>query len=381
MLKPYQTYYENRWDFDLIGKRWKEKGSKIVGYAYPHCPEEIILAAGCLPLMMSGDPESSTELADKHMEHFFTPDTRYLYQAILAGRYSFVDLICIPTATNSLTRMYYYLFEEKRQNPTLPFSETYLLEYGYTNNWKSCAYNYGRFEDFKEYLEEFTGKKVTNEALSKAIKTTNETRRLLGQLSAMRKTSPPKISGDEALRVIMASMLTPKEEYNRLLTELIPQIEKSPPKDEGKVRLFLSGSPVNNLQLYQLIESTEAIIIGEDQAFGTRYFDTLVDEEVEPLLALAERYTYKAPEPFIFGMKPVIKYRIDAALEAKADGVIFYQLQWDDTVGWDWPDQQKELERHGIKTMALDFQEYRVSAPERLKLRIQAFVESIKMAK
>lgn len=381
MLKTVQTYYQNRWDYDLIAEGWKKKGGKIVGYAYPHCPEEIILAAGCLPLVMMGDPDSSTELADKHMEHFFTPDTRYLYQTILAGRYSFVDLICVPAVNNSLSRMYYYLFEEKRQDPSLQFNEIHLLEYSNTNNWKSCSYNYGRFKAFKEYLEKFSGKKVTNEAISLAIKTTNETRRLLGQLSAMRKTFPPLLSGYEALLIIIASMLMPKESFNQMLAQLLPQIEKAPPKDEGKVRLFLSGSPVNNLQFYQLIESTEAIIVGEDHAFGNRYFDTLINEEIEPLLALAERYTYKAPEPFIFGLKTVIKPRIDATLEAKADGVIFHQLQWDDTVGWDWPDQQRELENHGIKTLALDFQDFRISAPERLKLRIQAFVESIKTAK
>jgi benzoyl-CoA reductase/2-hydroxyglutaryl-CoA dehydratase subunit BcrC/BadD/HgdB len=381
MLNTLQTYYQNRWDFSRLGKEWKDKGGKIIGCAYPHCPEEIILAAGCLPVVMSGDPDSSTELADKHMEHFFTPDTRYLYQAILAGRYSFLDLICIPSVTNSLARMYYYLFEEKRQNPSLPFGEIYLLEYSYTNNWKSSAYNYGRFKAFKEFLEQLTGKKVTNEALSQAIKTTNETRRLLGQIAAMRKAPVPRLSGYEAAQITLASMLTPKESLNQMLAQTVAQIDNSTPKDEGKVRLFLSGSPVNNLQLYQLIESTEAIVVGEDHAFGNRYFDTLINEEVEPLLALAERYTYKAPEPFIFGLNNVIKYRVDAALEAKADGVIFHQLQWDDTIGWDWPDQQKELEKHGIKTLALDFQDYRISAPERLKLRIQAFVESIMTAK
>jgi benzoyl-CoA reductase/2-hydroxyglutaryl-CoA dehydratase subunit BcrC/BadD/HgdB len=378
-LKTFQKCYDNRWDADLVIGDWR---GKVIGYPHILCPEEIIMASGCRPVLMTGDVASGTEQADKHMEWFFTPDIRHLYQAILAGRYEFVDLICIPAGNDSAARMFYYLHEEKRINPAMPFKDIYFLDYLHTKYRTHRDYNYGRFVAFKEHVEEFAGKKITNETLTEAIKLTNETKRLLKEVSDLRKTFPPKISGCEALPIIMSSMLIPKAEYNNLLKQFLDEeVDKLPPKDVKKARIFVSGSPIDNLGLYQLIESTKAIVVGEDIAFGDRYSDTPIDEEVDPMNALADRYTYKTPDPMMLGIMAKVKYRVDAAVAAKAEGEIFYQLQWDDMPAWDWPDQKKELEKNGIKPLSFEFQEYKISAPGRLRTRMEAFLETIESAK
>ena len=62
-FETFQQYYSNRWDFDLVARDWKEKGGRVIGYPHILCPEEIIMAAGCLPILMTGDRASGTELA------------------------------------------------------------------------------------------------------------------------------------------------------------------------------------------------------------------------------------------------------------------------------------------------------------------------------
>ena len=144
----------------------------------------------------------------------------------------------------------------------------------------------------------------------------------------------------------MASMLIPKAEYNKLLAIFLDkEVSNMPKKDGTRRRIFVSGSAVDNLQLYELIESLDAIVIGEDTAFGDRYAETLINEEIEPMEALCDRYTYKPLDPWMYGMKDRINYRVNAAVAAKAQGVIFLHLEHDDSVGWDYPDQCKELEK------------------------------------
>ena len=90
-------------------------------------PEELIMAAGCRPLLMTGSPESDTGDPRKHMEYPISLPVRYLYEAILTGKYDFVDLICIVSGDKWLENMYGCLNEEQRLNHSLKFGETYLL--------------------------------------------------------------------------------------------------------------------------------------------------------------------------------------------------------------------------------------------------------------
>jgi benzoyl-CoA reductase/2-hydroxyglutaryl-CoA dehydratase subunit BcrC/BadD/HgdB len=378
VFETFKKYYKERWNYTLLAKDWKGKGGKVVGYPYINCPEEIIIAAQCLPLLMTGDPGSNTETADKHMEHYFCPNTRYLYQATLTGKYDFVDLICITTGDIPMNWMYYYLEREKSLDPSKKFGDLYFLDQLKSKYSMDRSYNLDRLKAFKEYLEEYAGKKITDETLSEVIKTTNQTRRLLKQVSDLRKTDPPRISGCEALPIIMASMLMPKLEYNKLLEQFLEkEIDSLPRKDASKFRLFVSGGAVDNLQLYEVLESLPAIIVGEDTAFGDRYSDAPISEEHEPIEALADRYTYRPADPWADCTDDNVKYRVESAVKAKAQGVIFHQLKWDEPLEWEYPDQKRELEKHNIPILRLASQEYKMSdtAREQIRSMVEDFIE------
>jgi benzoyl-CoA reductase/2-hydroxyglutaryl-CoA dehydratase subunit BcrC/BadD/HgdB len=252
-FEMFQKYYKERWNYELIAKDWKEKGRKVIGYLDINCPEEIIMAAGCRPLLMTGNPNSDTEASYKHMEFPSSLSVRYLYEAILTGRYDFVDLICITEGDRMLSSMFGCLSEEKQLNPFLKFGELYFLGRLRTTFKHHRDFYLDRIVRFREFLEELSGKKITNESLLEAFKITNETKSLLKQVSELRKTDPPRISGCEALPIIMASMLIPKVEYNKLLRQFLEEeVDSLPRKDASKVRLFVSGSPVDNLQLARI---------------------------------------------------------------------------------------------------------------------------------
>ncbi|MBN1850235.1 MAG: 2-hydroxyacyl-CoA dehydratase [Deltaproteobacteria bacterium] len=373
-----QKYYKERWNYQLLAKDWKEKGQKIIGYTDINCPEELIIAAGCLPLLMVGDPDSDSDVDYKYMQYPVSLPIRYLYEAILTGRYNFIDLICITAGDEWQSSLHGYLNEEKRLNPSLEYKETYFLEHLRTTFKHHRDYNFGRLVAFKDYLEEFSQRKITNRALSEAIEVTNETRKLLKKLSDLRKTDPPHISGCEALPIIMASMLMPKTEYNRLLKEFLDkEVNNLPKKDASKTRIFVSGSSVDHPKLYELIESTHAVVVGEDTAFGDRYAELLIRDDMDPMEAICDRYTYKPPDPWMLGMDETLKYRVKSVVAASAQGEIFFHIKDDQHPAWDYPDQEKELEKLGIPVLPLEPQQYKISNPKLLKKHIEAYIKSI----
>jgi benzoyl-CoA reductase/2-hydroxyglutaryl-CoA dehydratase subunit BcrC/BadD/HgdB len=377
-FNTFQKYYQERWNYQLIAEEWKEKGGKVIGYSDVNCPEEIIMAAGCLPLLMTGNPENDIQVSCGHLEYPSSLPIRYLYEAIISGKYDFVDLICL-IRDDKWVSLYEYLSAEKLLNPALQYGDLNLIEKPRTVFNRHRDYYYNHIVKFKQFLENYSGKKITDEALTEAIEITNETKRLLKQLSYLRKTEPPTVSGCEALPIYMASMLMPKSKYNILLKQFLESEVKSlPPKDASKIRLFVSGSIMDNLNLYEILESAPAIIVGEDNVFGDGYADFPISKVLKPMEAVAERYFYKTPDPWMLGMRERIEYRVNSAVSAKAQGEIFFEILHDGGLGWDYPDQKKELEKNNIPVLLLEGQEYKIKNQMEILQKISNFVEAIK---
>ena len=80
------------------------------------------------------------------------------------------------------------------------------------------------FGEFKQFLETFVKRSITDEDIERAIKVYNHTRRLLKQLwEFLRRESPP-ITGPEVATVTLASQFMDKQECNQLLEPASPEI-------------------------------------------------------------------------------------------------------------------------------------------------------------
>ena len=67
------------------------------------------------------------------------------------------------------------------------------------------------------------------------------------------------------------------------------------------------------------------------------------------------------------------------AVKAKAQGTIFYLLEWDPALAWDQPDQKKVLDEKDIPSICFSDQKYSLSDSDRaiLKTNVEQFVETI----
>jgi benzoyl-CoA reductase/2-hydroxyglutaryl-CoA dehydratase subunit BcrC/BadD/HgdB len=371
-LEIMQKHYQQR---DMAAKEWKKKGGKIVGYLCDSVPDELISAAGFFPLRISGNPLSSTEQADKYTDPYDEGFVRSMFSMILSGQYNFLDYIVIPHSRDSIYGLFRFLSEIQSTDKSLKIPELYLFDIPHTRYWTSGLYNRDRFGDFKKKLEEWSGKPISTNSLQKTISIANENRSLLKKIAALRAAEHPCISGVEALQIIGSSMFMLKEEHNKLLKRFLEKANLLPPL-EG-VRLFVEGSPLDNLQLYELVESCGALIVGEDNCWGNRYTDNPVDELPEPLEAVADRYHLKSPCAWMCPMKPGVEYCVQKAIETKAQGVIFYIAEWDYAQTWNYPEQKRLLEERQIPNLCLNRQKYLIPDPEKLRIIIEEFVRKI----
>lgn len=368
-----QKHYRQR---DLAAREWKKTG-KVVGYFCDSVPEELILAAGFFPFRLSGNPSGKTDIARQHIvpRHPKREDfVHSILNILLTGEYEYLDFLIIPHTRDSIHRLYQTLVMLRESNPDIRVPEFHFLDTVHSNLFSGEQYLHNQLMVFKNKLEEWSGKSITNKSLSQAIAVTNESKKLLKKVAELRAAEPPRISGMDALQIIGSSMVMLKEDHNNLLKQYLTE-EKELPEIDG-IRLFVSGSPLDNLQLYEVIESNNAVVVAEDNCWGNRYSDIPIEESLDPLEAITDRYYNKSPCPRMYPLKWLTEYSVKSAIEAKSQGVISYVFENAVAEAWATPDKIKEFQSKGIPVLSLKDQKYLISEPEVLGETIKNFVDT-----
>ncbi|MCK4963818.1 MAG: 2-hydroxyacyl-CoA dehydratase, partial [Dehalococcoidia bacterium] len=195
-------------------KKWIEQGGKVMGYFCAYGPEEVITAAGMLPIRMRATGSTSTELADAYLSNINCSFCRHCFNMGLQGHYDFIEGVIWLNNCDHVRRIY----DNWRRKVKTPF--LHMMSLPKMTTEVQVEWFRDELAMFKEALEKHLGITITDEKLREAIKTHNETRRLLRQLYELRKKDNPPITGAEALAVVVASTAMPREQFNQMLKEL-----------------------------------------------------------------------------------------------------------------------------------------------------------------
>jgi benzoyl-CoA reductase subunit C len=229
---------------------------------------------------------------------------------------------------------------------------------------------------FKKEVEDWTGKKITDKDLEKAIEVYNENRRLMRKLYDLRKRDNPPITGEEVMEVVMAMQMTDKAEHNKMLKELIGKLEKYTPERETGSRLMILGSEDDDTVFMNMVEKGGATFVIDDHCTGSRYFWNEVENGKDKLASIAARYVDRVPCPSKdWEERKRIPHILNLCKEWNVDGAIIMQQKFCDPHELDFVAVKKALEDAGIPTLFLEFD---VTVPVgQFKIRVEAFLEMI----
>lgn len=371
-LKELQHFYHHRHDAAM---KWKGEGRSVIGYTCETTPEELLYAAGCLPVRMVGDPNRDIVDAYRYYDNYCTPVIAGVLEAYLKGDYDYLDGCFMARSNDALTMLYYNLQGYTEIKP----KNLFWLDVPRGVKRRHFAWLTAELGRVRGELERAFGVTVSDASLEKAIGVHNRNRSLLRHVNELRQRTPSVLTGKEVHEIIGAGLWMPKEQHSQLLERLLQDAGSKPIDRAKKVRLWLSGSPQHNLDLVTLIEGSGATVVGDDLTTGGRYIcgDVSADALLDPVEAIAENIIYNRPSPRFFGTTAWADYFERNVTESKPDGVIFYYIQWEDDLAWHYPDLKARLDKTGIPSLLLTQQEYRLAAPERLRLRIETFIQSL----
>jgi benzoyl-CoA reductase/2-hydroxyglutaryl-CoA dehydratase subunit BcrC/BadD/HgdB len=378
-----QDHYRAR---DTAARAWKAKGGKVVGYFCDSVPEEMIMAAGFLPYRISGDPDAGTESVRKYLLPLWNKSSlaqrqvslefiNSMLHLIFTGRYDFVDYLVIPYTRKAILGIHKQLSDAKQHYPDLKIPTMFILDRTLTPFFAGAQFDRDRAYDFKAKLEEWSGKPLTDTALAAAIKTVNQSKALLKRVADLRAEDPPRLSGVEALQIFGSAKFMPLDEHNAALQAFLGEIEKRPARRGA--RIYVAGSPLDNTELYGLIEATGATVVSENHCWGNRCSDLPIDESMVPMEAIASRY-HRMPPCITFPLDKAVRNCTARAVTAKAQGAVFNVYRFDNFQIFDIPHEMEALKEKGIPSLYLQEQPYKIAEPDQIKSKLSSFVDSLK---
>jgi len=369
VMQAIQKVVNNRHE---AAKHWKTKtGGKVFGYLSHDLPEELIYAAGILPVRILGshEPEVVTDPYMWNMMHrVFERDC--LAQG-LQGRYSYLDGIISVARDPHICQAFISWTQH------VPVAYHYEFQSAHVLGGKRVVdYLRGEIEDFKQSLEGFTGKPISDNAIDHAIELYNRTRRLVKQISEFRKEDNPKITGSEFMEIALAGMLMDKAEFNPLLEELIKEIPNRKAPGNPGVRIMLVGGANDHIDLVRAIEAMGIQVVVDDFSTGGRYYVTEVVSENDRLRALAVHMVNKPRSPLAdLPERTRPNYLLNLAKEYRAQGAIFMIQRGDDAEEFDYPANRKPLETNKIPDLVLELDF--TNPIEQFRTRVEAFLETL----
>jgi benzoyl-CoA reductase/2-hydroxyglutaryl-CoA dehydratase subunit BcrC/BadD/HgdB len=198
-------------------------------------------------------------------------------------------------------------------------------------------------------------------------------------LYELRWRQAPPLTGSQSLSVLIAESSMPRDQYNRLLRELVERLDAKEAKPGNGHRLMVSGSVIDNPAMLGIIEDTGGLVVSDMLCFGaTRSFGSPMAEDGDPLDAIAERYYSQILCPRMFDSYPErLQTALELAKDAQVDGVILQSILNCDLHGIDNVMLQRDFEKAGFPVLVLEREYDALADVGRLKTRVQAFLERL----
>ncbi|KXS42938.1 MAG: 2-hydroxyglutaryl-CoA dehydratase, component D [Methanolobus sp. T82-4] len=356
----------------------RKKGKKVVGTFCLFVPDEIIFAAGADRVILCGGKNETIPIAEQYLPRNICPLVKSSFGSLVndgssdvrsCSHFSMVDMVIAENTCDAKKKMY-----ELLEN----YIPTYVIDLPQRpDSPEALKYFLSELERFKSAMEELTDKRVTEDRLREEIRSSNETRELLHSLYELRKKDPAPISGTEILKLLQRQYFLSPKEFKDHIRNLINEVEKAELGEEHRPRILISGCPMSggNSKVPEIIEDRGGMIVAEESCTGTRSFWDPVDEDKEPMLALAERYI-KIPCSCMSPNDRRVENILELAEEFNIDGVVYYTLQFCHGYNIEKHKVQQALKKAGIPMLFIET-DYSKSDVEQIRLRIDAFMEML----
>lgn len=360
----------------------KKQGRKIVGSYCVYVPEELVLAVDGVSVGLCAGAEFAFDMAEKYLPRTTCSLIKAAFGFKLARVCPYVeasDLVIGENTCDGKKKAYEIM---KGIIPSL-----YVIDLPQMKSEKGRDLLRAEYAALGKKLESLSGKKISVDSLKKGIAIVNAKRRAVNRIMALRSADPAPISGLDALLVNQVFFYDDPVRFTDSMNKLADELEERVKKKQGVApagtpRVLMSGCPmaVPNWKVPGIVETSGAVIVGEELCTGERGHHLLTDESGKTVDEMIDRITnrYFDIHCAVFTPNPTRRERIgEMCGQYNAHGVIDYTLQYCQPYQIEGGVIAEELKKKGTPMLRIDT-DYSMSDTEQIRTRVQAFLEQIK---
>lgn len=353
-----------------------DSGKKAIGIFPYYAPEEIVYAAGILPLGVWGGQGPIEKAKDYFPTFYYSMALRCLEMA-LDGTLDGLSASMLTTLDDTLRPLSQnYKVSAGRKIPMI------FLNHGQHRKEEfGKVYNAKIFRLAKEEIERICGVTITDENLKKAFEVYNENRAEKRRFIKLAATHPRTISASDRCHVLKSSYHIFKDEHTALLKQLNDKLEAMPVEDWDGVKVVTSGVITDNPGLLKVLDSYKVCVVADDVAHESRALKIDIDMSIaDPMMALADQFARMDEDPLLYdpdiNKRP--QYVVNLAKENGADGCLLFMMNFHDTEEMEYPSLKWAFEKAGIPLIKMGYDQQMADFGQ-VKTQLETFREIVEL--
>lgn len=358
---------------------FKAEGKKVIGIMPYHVPEELVYAAGMVPMGMWGSNKKTISRAKEYCATFYCSLAQLDLEMLMDGTCDGMAGVITPTPCDTLRPM--------SQNIKVAvegkMKAIFLAHPQRRSDDAGKRFTMHMYKGIKAQLEEIAGAPITDEALTGAIKVYNRFRRAQRKFIELAGLHPEVISAVNRNAVLKANYFMLKDQYADKLEELNKEIEALPVVPWKGIKVMTSGILCDNPQLLQIFDDNRIAIVCDDIAHESRNIATDVPENIpDPMEALVQQWADTINDPIYWDEcsreHRRAKAMIRKARRAGAQGLVLFMFTFCDPEETDYPHVKDDFTIADIPHIRVGLDQ-QMRTFGQIETSLQGLVETIEM--
>ena len=334
-------------------KAYKEKGMKCIGVMPYYAPEELVYAAGMMPMGMWGSNKKTISRAKEYCATFYCTIAQLDLEMLLDGTCDLLDGVITPTICDTLRPM--------SQNIRVAMSEKmpciFLAHPQFRRPAFGLKFCHDQYTHVKTELEKIRGSEIKDEEIRDAIKVYNKSRKARREFVKLANAHCDVIDPIMRSAVLKASYFMRKDEYTEKLEALNTELRALPEAKWNGVKVVTSGIIVDNPTLLKIFKDNNVAIAADDVAHESRMIRVDADETGDPMEALCKQFANQDYDVLLYDEASEQnrrgEYVANLVKESGAQGLVLFMQQFCDPEEMEFPYLKKALDAAGIPFIKL----------------------------
>jgi bcr-type benzoyl-CoA reductase subunit C len=332
---------------------YKAQGKKVIGILPYYAPEELVVAAGMVPMGIWGSNKKTISMAKEYCATFYCTIAQLALEMLLDGTLDMLDGVITPTICDTLRPM--------SQNIRVAMSKKlpciFLAHPQYRRPAFGLQFTVDQYMHIKQELEKISGAPITDEALREAIKVMNRSRKARREFIKLAGQHPEAVSAVNRSAVLRSAWFMEKSEHTQKLEALNAELAALPASQWKGKKVLTSGIICDNPKLLQIFDDNNIAIAGDDVAQETRAIRVDAAETGDPMMALAQQFADQDYDVLLYDEQSNQnrrgEYVAKLAKDCGAQGVVLFMQQFCDPEEMEYPYLKKALDEAGVPHIKL----------------------------